>query len=55
MSIQCEISKYKGTSKKSGKEFDAFQLKIGDYETLLFPTSRMERNYLIRLIDEGEI
>ena len=53
--VNIELQKYQGTSKKTNKSFDAFKLVIGDFETLIFPRSPMEKNYLNRLIDEGEI
>lgn len=55
MDIDIRLEKFQGTSKKSGSKFDCFKLTIGDYETLIFPRSPMETNYLNRLIDEGEI
>lgn len=55
MDIDIRLEKFQGTSKKSGSKFDCFKLTIGDYETLLFPTSPMERNYLTKLIDNGDI
>lgn len=52
--VDIALEKYQGTS-KSGKKYDCFRLLIGDYETLLFPRSKMEFNYLTKVIDENAI
>lgn len=51
--IECKLENFVGTSKNGGK-FECFKLFIGEYETLLFPRSPMERNYLKRVIEESE-
>lgn len=40
---------------KEGRPYSAIKLAIGDYETLLFPRSRMELNYLNNIIDNGGV
>lgn len=40
---------------KNGNSFSCFKLYIGEFSTLLFPRSDMERNYLQKIIDEGEL
>ncbi len=42
---------YSFTSKKSGKPCEALKIKIGEYETLIFPT-KIEMIYLKGLIKE---
>lgn len=49
-----KLENFTGTSKE-GKKFDCFKLIIGDYESLLFTRSNMERNYLQNIIDKGGI
>lgn len=45
------ITEFKGTSKKTGKEFTCLQLKIGEYTTLLFPTP-IERQYILNIVKQ---
>lgn len=40
-----QVKIFKGKSKKSGKEFEALQIKIGEYSTLIFPT-KIEMLYI---------
>ncbi len=49
-----KLEKYEGTSKKTGRPFEAFKLTLGEYSTLLFPRSEMEKNYLIKVVDGRE-
>jgi hypothetical protein len=43
------ITEFKGTSKKTGKEFTCLQLRVGEYTTLLFPTP-IERQYILDIV-----
>lgn len=38
---------YQGTS-KAGKPYEALRIKIGDWETLVFPRTRFEMAYIKR-------
>lgn len=42
---------YKGTSKKTGGSFEALKLKIGDWETLIFPRTKFEMDYIKKQLD----
>lgn len=35
-----------GKSNKTGKEYKALKVSIGDWSTLVFPRSRFEMNYI---------
>lgn len=35
-----------GTGKKSGKQYEAIKLTIGDWSQLVFPCSAFEMNYI---------
>lgn len=50
-----KLENFTGHSNKSGKDFECIKLTIGDYSTLLFPKSDMERNYLQNIIDKGGV
>lgn len=43
-----------GKSKKTGKEYEAVRVQIGDWSSLLFPRTRFEMEYIKRVIN-GEI
>lgn len=45
------VTIYKGKSKK-GSDFEALRLKIGEYETLIFPT-KIEMIYIKNLIEKN--
>lgn len=45
---------YEGKSRKTGNKFEAIKLKIGDWETLVFPKSRFEMEYIKNIINEDE-
>ncbi len=40
-----------GKSKKTGKEYNAVKLSIGDWSTLVFPRSSFEAKYIFDIID----
>lgn len=48
--VSISLEKVTGKSRKTGNAYTAYKLCLGDYETLLFPKSSMERNYLERLV-----
>lgn len=48
------VEKYVGKSKKSGKQFTAIKLSIGDWNTLVFPRSQFELNYIFKVLDTKE-
>ena len=48
------VEKYVGKSKKSGKEFNAVKLCIGDWNTLIFPRSRFEAEYIFKVLDNNK-
>lgn len=41
----------KGKSKKTGKEYEAIKLAIGDWSTLVFPRSPFEMNYIKKVLN----
>lgn len=43
-----------GTSKKTGKEYKAIKLSIGDWSQLVFPRSAFEMDYIINQLEEGK-
>lgn len=40
-------------SKKTGKEYQAYKLTLGDFEKIFFPVGNMERNYLANNVGDG--
>ena len=40
------LKKFEGISKKTNKPFQAYQLVVGHFSTLIFPRSEIERDYL---------
>lgn len=48
-----KVSKYKGTS-KLGVEFTAIKLQIGKWETLIFPKTKFEKDYIFDIIEKNE-
>lgn len=50
--VEIKLETFQGTG-KNGNKFECFKLIIGEYETLIFTRSNMEKNYLTRLIEEG--
>lgn len=47
------VSKYSGTS-KLGVEFTAIKLQIGRWETLIFPKTKFEKDYIFDIIENYE-
>lgn len=52
MNKEITVTKYIGKSKKTGNEFRAVQLRIGDWSTLVFPRSNFESEYIFKILDE---
>lgn len=48
-----EIIPYEGKSNKTGKPYYAYKLTIGAWNTLIFPKSQFERDYLDNIIGDG--
>lgn len=46
-----EATIYNGTTKKDKKPFEALRIKIGEYETLIFPT-KIEMIYIKHILEE---
>lgn len=46
------VFKQKGISKKTGKEYTCYVLKIGLFEHMFFPTSKVESAYLDNIITD---
>lgn len=43
-----------GTSKKTGKPYEAIKVTIGDWSSLVFPRSVFEMNYIKEYINSHE-
>lgn len=52
--MDIKLENFTGKS-KNGNTFTCFKLFIGEFSTLLFPRSDMERNYLQKIIDENAL
>lgn len=48
--MECSI--YKGKTKKEKKDFECLKIKIGEYETLIFPT-KIEMIYIKHILEEN--
>lgn len=46
MNDDIKVSIVTGTSKKTGKEYTAIKLEIGDWSSLVFPRSAFEMGYI---------
>lgn len=44
--LQLTFKPYQGKSRKTGKPFNCYQLKIGKWSSLLFTRSSFEKEYL---------
>lgn len=49
---QVSIEIIKGESKKTGKQYEAISLKIGDWSSLVFPRSKFEMDYIKSIIED---
>lgn len=45
-----QLQEIKGKSKKTGKEYTAYTIKIGEYQTPLFFPSKIELMYIKNII-----
>lgn len=48
------VELYEGKGKKSGKEFQAIKVSIGEWSGLLFPRSSFEWNYIKKVLGKDE-
>ena len=46
------LKKVTGKSKRTGKDFSAYELRAGHYSTLIFPRSLIESDYLDKFLQE---
>lgn len=44
----------KGKSKKSGNDYEAIKLSIGEWNTLIFPRSSFELSYIKKILGNNE-
>lgn len=44
----------KGKSKKTGKDYEAIKLSIGEWSSLVFPRSPFEMNYIKKVITAND-
>lgn len=51
MNNEISVSIYNGKSRKTGKNFQAIKLEIGDWSTLVFPKSHFELNYIKKILE----
>ena len=49
-----ELKQIKGTSKKTGKEYTAYCVQIGEYRTHLFFPSKVELIYIQSILNKSE-
>ena len=48
------VELYEGKGKKTGKEFQAIKVTIGDWSGLLFPRSAFEWNYIKKVLGKND-
>lgn len=48
------VEHYVGESQRTGKEYNAIRLTIGDWNTLIFPKSSFESKYIFGILDSKE-
>lgn len=48
------VELYKGKSKKSGNDFEAVKVSIGEWSSLIFPRSAFELNYIKKVLGEDD-
>lgn len=51
MNNQIIVSKITGKSSKTGKQYNAVKLEIGDWSTLVFPRTQFEANYIYGILE----
>lgn len=52
MNTSLSVSLVDGKSKKTGKSYTAIKLEIGEWNTLVFPRSQFELNYIKKILEE---
>lgn len=53
--LQLIFKPYTGKSKKTGKDFKCYQLQIGKWQTLIFPRSVFEFEYIDSIVGNEPI
>lgn len=53
MSNKITLNKFVGKSKKTGKEFHAYELRVGSFSRLIFPNSKVEDEYLDNILTDN--
>jgi hypothetical protein len=48
------IEIYQGKAKKTGNEFEAIKLTIGDWSTLVFPKTQFEMDYIKQYLKDNK-
>lgn len=48
-----QVTIYKGTSKKTGNEFKAIRVEVGEWSQLIFPKSNFEMDYIEKKLAEA--
>lgn len=49
-----QLKEVQGVSKKTGKEYTAYTVQIGEYSTPLFFPSKIELMYIKSIVNKGE-
>ena len=55
MNNEIIVELVKGQSKKTGKDYEAIKLSIGAWNTLVFPRSPFELNYIKKVLKEDNV
>lgn len=53
MSNKITLKKFTGKSKKSGKDFQAYELRAGLFSTLIFPRDKIQEQYLDKYLSDS--
>ena len=54
MNDKIYVEKVTGKSKKTGRDYNAVKLSIGDWSTLVFPRSKFEADYIFNIIGDNK-
>lgn len=55
MNNEIIVELVKGQSKKTGKDYEAIKLSIGDWHTLVFPRSPFELDYIKKVLKDDNV
>lgn len=55
MNKEINVEIIQGTGKKSGKDYEAIKLTIGDWSQLVFPRSAFELNYIKEILEAQNV